>query len=237
MFKIAICDDEPEICEYLRTQVLDSLAAEDIDGSVRVFNDGLPLVNAYKNNTAEFDIILLDITMKQCDGLTAAKQIREYDKDVMIVFVTASAEYVFSGYEVRAFRYILKPELIHGFKRVFKECINELTKSNEAVFSFQSGNETVNVPLKEIFYFESDRRKISICCVSGKGYTFYGKLDNIEQQLKKLDFVRCHQSFLVNTKKILSIKGGDLTLSDGNVLPISKRRAKETNEAFLWAMR
>ncbi|MBQ2758422.1 MAG: response regulator transcription factor [Clostridia bacterium] len=237
MLKIAVCDDEPEICEYLRTQVLDFFAAEDIDGSVSIFNDGLPLVKTYEDGTADFDMILLDITMKQCDGLSAAKKIREYNCDVMIVFVTASAEYVFSGYEVRAFRYILKPELLHGFRRVFSECVAELTKKDESVFSFQTGADTVSIPLREILYFESDRRKISIVCPNDREYTFYGKLDNIENQLKKLDFVRCHQSFLVNTKKILSLRGTELALVNETVIPVSKRRAKETSEAFLWAMR
>ncbi len=237
MLKVAVCDDEPEICEYLKAQVLDFFADGDVDGNVSVFNDGLPLVRAYEDSVADFDMILLDITMKQCDGLSAAKKIREYNSDVMIVFVTASAEYVFSGYEVRAFRYILKPELLHGFRRVFGECVAELTKKDESVFSFQTGADTVSIPLREILYFESDRRKISIVCLNEKEYTFYGKLDNIENRLKKQDFVRCHQSFLVNTKKILSLRGTKLSLVNETEIPVSKRRTKETSEAFLWAMR
>ena len=237
MLKIAVCDDESEICEYLRTQVLDFFAEEDLDGCVSVFNDGLPLVKCYEDAAADFDMILLDITMKHCDGLSAAKKIRQFNQDVMIVFVTASAEYVFSGYEVRAFRYILKPELLHGFRRVFGECVAELTKKDESVFSFQTGADTVSIPLREILYFESDRRKLKVVCLNEKEYTFYGKLDNIEHQLKKLDFVRCHQSFLVNTKKILSLRGTELAMVNETVIPVSKRRAKETNEAFLWAMR
>ena len=111
MIRIAVCDDEKEIRAYLTRRINDILAAEDIDGAVECFPDGQPLVEAYESRRAEFDLLLLDITMKTCDGLTAAKRIREYDRDVMIVFVTASAEHVFSGYEVRAFRYLLKPVL------------------------------------------------------------------------------------------------------------------------------
>ena len=174
--------------------------------------------------------------MKKCDGMTAAKLIRSLDSKVMIVFVTASAEFVFSGYEVRAFRYILKPELLHGFAGVFRECLAELTKSNEVRFTFQKASETVSLPLRDIIFFESDKRIINIETASEQ-YSFYGKLDDIEEQLKKQDFVRCHQSFLVNAKKIISVKINELTLQDGRSLPVSKRRAKETNEAFLWAMR
>lgn len=236
MLNIAICDDEKYICDFLRGSVTDCLAKADLEGSITVFDDGQPLVELYEQGKAGFDLILLDITMKKCDGMTAAKRIRAYDSKVMIVFVTSSAEFVFSGYEVRAFRYILKPELLHGFTGVFKECLQELTKSNEVRFTFQKASETVSIPLRDIIYFESDKRIINII-TNTEEYSFYGKLDDIEQQLKKQDFVRCHQSFLVNARKISSVKMNELTLTNSQTLPVSKRRAKETNEAFLWAMR
>lgn len=236
MLNIAICDDEKYICDFLRKSVIDCLAKADIEGNVTVFDDGQPLVDLYKDDKANFDMILLDITMKKCDGMTAAKIIRSVDSKVMIVFVTSSAEYVFTGYEVRAFRYILKPELLHGFTGVFKECLDELTRSNEQRFTFQKASETVSIPLRDILYFESDKRIITIRTLNEE-YSFYGKLDNIEEQLRKQDFVRCHQSFLVNAKKISSVRMSDLTLTTGKIIPVSKRRAKETNEAFLWAMR
>ena len=236
MLNIAICDDEKYICDFLKGSVTDCLAKEDLEGSISVFDDGQSLVELYKSGRAGFDLILLDITMKKCDGMTAAKIIRSMDSDVMIVFVTNSAEFVFSGYEVRAFRYILKPDLLHGFTRIFKECLQELTKSNEVRFTFQKASETVSIPLRDIIYFESDKRIINI--ITGtEEYSFYGKLDAIEEQLKKNDFVRCHQSFLVNAKKITSVKVNELTLNNAAAIPVSKRRAKETNEAFLWAMR
>lgn len=237
MISIAVCDDERAICDYLRASVTDILAEADLDGKVTIFNDGLPLCRAYEEGAADFDLIFLDVTMKNCDGFTAAKRIREFDRNVMIVFVTASAEYVFSGYEVRAFRYLLKPELKNGFAGVFKDCLRELTKADEVRFSFQVGGETKSVPARDILYFESDRRKVSIHCMGGREFSFYGKLDEVEQTLKKHDFVRCHQSFLVNALKIVGIKQNEMELVSGDVLPVSKHRAKETNEAFLWALR
>lgn len=237
MISVAVCDDEKTTREYIKSAVVDQLAAADIDGKVTLFDDGEPLCAAYADGTADFDLILLDITMKRCDGMKAAKKIREYDQNVMIVFVTASAEYVFSGYEVRAFRYILKPELMHGFAGVFRECLNELTRSNEIRYSFRTATESVSVPVRDILYFESDRRIITVHCAAGREYSFYSKLDTVQEELKNADFVRCHQSYLANAKKITAVRSGELTLDGGITLPVSKHRAKETNEAFLWAMR
>ena len=91
--------------------------------------------------------------------------------------------------------------------------------------------------MRDILFFESDRRKVRLVAAGGREETFYDKLDNVEERLKKEDFVRCHQSYFVNARKIDTIRGGELVMSDGSVLPVSKHRAKETNEAFLWAMR
>lgn len=237
MISVAVCDDEKAVREYIREAVLNSLAEMDLDGRVTEFDDGEPLCAAYENGTADFDLLLLDITMKRRDGLSAAKRIREYDRNVMIVFITASAEHVFSGYEVRAFRYLLKPELAHGFAGVFRECVAELTKSNEVRYTFRTVSEQISLPIRDILYFESDKRKVTVRCVSGKTFSFYAKLDAVQAELKNRDFVRCHQSYLVNAKKILSVRSAELELDGGAVLPVSKHRAKETNEAFLWAMR
>ncbi len=236
MLNIAVCDDEKYICDFLHKSIIDCLTKTELEGRVTVFDDGSRLTEHYRSGRPPFDLIFLDITMKECDGMTAAKFIRSLDSKVMIVFVTSSAEYVFSGYEVKAFRYILKPELLHGFSRVFYECIDELTQSDEARFTFQRSSETVSIQLSNILYFESDKRIINII-TNGEEYSFYGKLDDIEEQLKKQDFVRCHQSFLVNAKKISAVKQNEISLITGKTLPVSKRRAKETNEAFLWAMR
>ncbi len=236
MLNIAICDDEKYICDFLHKSISDCLAKTDIDSRITVFNDGSRLAEHYQSGQPPFDLIFLDITMKECDGMTAAKIIRAIDSKVMIVFVTSSAEYVFSGYEVKAFRYILKPELLHGFARVFSECLNELTNSSELRYTFQRSSETVSLPLSSILYFESNKRIINVK-TGNEEYSFYGKLDDIEAELKKHDFVRCHQSFLVNAKKINAVKQNEISLITGKSLPVSKRRAKETNEAFLWAMR
>ncbi len=237
LLRIAVCDDEPEVCNLLHDKIADCLAKWDIDGETQLFSDGEPLAALYENGKGHFDLIFLDITMKGCDGLTAAKRIRSADKDVMIVFVTASAEYVFSGYEVRAFRYLLKPELLNGFNNVFKECVTELTRSNDMRFVFRNGADSMSLPVREILYFESDRRKITVHTVSNDEYSFYGKLDEVEEKLRNQDFVRCHQSFLINALKISSLTATGATLSDGTLIPVSKHRTKETNEAFLWAMR
>ena len=108
MLSVAICDDEPAVCREIEELLAGQLVRADLDGNTRVFPDGESLVRAYERGEADFQIVFLDIKMQAMNGISAAREIRRYDEKVLIVFITSSAEYVFRGYEVKAFRYILK---------------------------------------------------------------------------------------------------------------------------------
>ena len=105
MLKIAICDDEQPIRDYLK-----KLTQACTDADVYVFPDGETLLS----DQTDYDVILLDISLDQehgtdtFNGMDVARKIRERS-DAIIIFVTALKEYVFEGYDVGAFHYLLKP--------------------------------------------------------------------------------------------------------------------------------
>ena len=229
---VAVCDDEVQVRKELIARSADYFAYADIDGRFTEFADGESLLASYENGTADFQIVLLDIKMQDLNGISAAKALRA---DALIVFVTSSAEYVFRGYEVKAFRYVLKTEISHAFRKILEECVAELCATAQT-YTFRSGTQDTAVRLADILYFESNRRQITLHTKQGT-HTYYEKLDTIEKQLRGKDFVRCHQSFLVNAKEIRTVKGDALTMSNGDALPISKSRREAVRKASLWAMR
>lgn len=233
MLKIAVCDDEKNICDYIEKRVTDYLAKIDENAEVSVFYDSAPLLEACKKSN-DFDIIFLDIKMKTINGVDCAKLLRENDVNSLIVFVTSSAEYVFSGYEVKAFRYILKTDLVNAFDRIFGECLTELKKNTDKVFPLKTTSVVKNIPLNDILYFESNKR-VLIVHTKGEDHSFYGKLDDIEEGLQNDNFIRIHQSFLVNAFKINSVSKTEVTLKNGDILPVSKSRATAVKEAYLWS--
>ena len=236
MLSIAICDDEKNVCEYIEKRTMECLARADEDADVQVFYDGSELFSACRENASIFDIIFLDIKMKTINGVECARLLREAGVQALIVFITSSAEYVFSGYEVKAFRYILKTDLINAFDRVFGECLTELHKSTTDFYIVKNASEVRNISLNDILYFESNRRVLIIYTTKGE-ITFYGKLDDVQKELEQKDFIRTHQSFLVNALKIKSVKKDSAELLNGVTLPVSKSRATAVKEAYLWAKR
>lgn len=236
MLKIAICDDEKNVCDYIEKRTRDYLAKVDEDGELAVFLDGAPLIRSCEENPSSYDIIFLDIKMKTVNGVDCAKHLRDLGVEALIVFVTSSAEYVFSGYEVKAFRYILKTDLVNAFDRIFGECLGELSKSVDSFYTVKTASSVKNIPLNDILYFESDRR-VLIVHTKNDEYSFYGKLDRVEKDLDGKDFIRTHQSYYVNARKIKSVEKDSVQLVNGEILPVSKSRASAVKSAYLWSKR
>ncbi len=236
MLTIAICDDEKKICDYIENRTTEFLAKNDLEAEVSVFYDGSELLKKCESNTQNFDIIFLDIKMKTLNGVECAKLLRDIGVNSLIVFITSSAEYVFSGYEVKAFRYILKTDLVNAFSRVFSECLLELKKLDTSFFTVKTSSSVKNIPLSDILYFESNKRLLNIH-TKNEVISFYEKLDNVENDLKEKDFIRTHQSYLVNAQKIKSVSKDSVLLVNGFSLPVSKSKATKVKDAYLWSKR
>lgn len=236
MLTIAICDDEKKICDYIESRTTEFLAKNDLEADVSVLYDGSELLKKCESNTQNFDIIFLDIKMKTLNGVECAKLLRDIGVNSLIVFITSSAEYVFSGYEVKAFRYILKTDLVNAFSRVFSECLLELKKLNTSFFTVKTSSSVKNIPLSDILYFESNKRLLNIH-TKNEVLSFYEKLDNVENELKEKDFIRIHQSFLVNAQKIKSVSKDAVLLLNDFSLPVSKSKATKVKDAYLWSKR
>ena len=78
----------------------------------------------------QFDLIYLGIEMRGQDGISAAKEIRQIDSNVLIVYVTSHSKYMLDSFEVRPFRFLLKPVNEKIFIDCFYKCIREIAKEN-----------------------------------------------------------------------------------------------------------
>ena len=156
--KIAICDDDKKLRKDLRHLIevqLDFMAfAYEIE---EYESENCILEHMDKN---EPDILFLDIEMPGMGGMDTAKVLRKFDKKVLIIFVTAYPDYVFQGYEVHAFHYILKPYKKEKIKEVLESAVKELSAQQEQFYMVQQKSGTLRLSIREITYFKSDRRNV-----------------------------------------------------------------------------
>ena len=107
-YRIAICDDEQNQIEYITSIVASWSAHEGHGCEIRTFASAEAFLFEYEEDKA-YDILLLDVEMKNMNGIKLAKRIRKDNNRAEIIFITSHFEFVGEGYEVDALHYLIKP--------------------------------------------------------------------------------------------------------------------------------
>ena len=233
--KIAICDDEIYFAGKLREILMQYLEERHIDFEIELFSSGREFVELGVE-MLQYQIIFLDINMKQMDGIETAKNVRAYTEESFVVFATAYIDYSLEGYQVGASRYILKNNL--NFREQIYECMDAITKKMKCfltrkIFRFQEGEKKIRI--ENILYIESKLHKLEFNILEHglATYTMYGTLNELENELEEYPFLRIHQSFLVNLKYIKCVTGYKVVLSNGQELTVPRARYKTVKDTFI----
>lgn len=226
---IAICDDEnieieyfSRICEKWSNKAGCSLKLSAYE-SAESF-----LFHYEKKGT--IDILLLDIQMKEMDGIQLARKIREEDDTIQIVFITGIPDYIGEGYEVEALHYLLKPVVEEKLIQVLDRAVAKREK-RERFLTFQRNGNTIRIAAGDIRYAEVQSHHITLYLTEGEEI-FYKKLSEMEEELGE-GFFKCHRSYLVSMACVCRITRTALILETGEEIPLSRRLYDEANQAFI----
>ena len=233
MLRIILCEDDNEYRETLR-KMISHVLFDKVEVSFECYKDGSELAKKLeKSEELVADFLFLDINMPELDGMSTAKILRKNQRDIKIVFVTLSDKYVFQGYEVHAYDYLLKPVSAERLEELFGRYFEEEKEDKKQCLVVSHRTKLERIPLKYVRYFLSDKRKIK--AVLEKPYEaveFYMKMSELEKRLKEASFLRCHQSYLVSLKRIKDWDGTGLVFVDGERIPVSKRYRNELKNVF-----
>lgn len=223
--KIAICDDRDDDRSALKAL----LEAYDQDFEIKEYGSGEELY-ADMGYVRECGIVFLDINMDDMDGLEAARQIKAECPKVHIVLVTAYVNYALDGYKVKASRFLLKDDLEQTLQECMDDILREIWQEERVVeFSFVEGN--MRLKVDDIIYIETSKHK-NVFYTQGQTFSIYRKMDELEDDLKGMGFVRIHQSFLINMKYIEKISSYVMILTTGKEISVPKSRYQEVKQQY-----
>lgn len=233
MMNIAVCDDEQFMLDQLSSLISANLLERRVSSySIQTFTDGTSLLNDNRN----FDLIFLDIQMNPPNGMETARQLRQMGNQSLLIFVTVLKELVFDAFEVQAYDYLLKPLDDNHFKRMMDRAFDHLKQKEEKTIIIQKGSSYQIVRLSEIVYGEVWGRKIYLHQKDGKIIDYYEKLENLEKHVDHR-FFRCHRSYLVNLDYVHGCSKGQVLLSQGSKIPVSRLREPDFAQALLRHMK
>lgn len=227
MVSIGICDDEAEVVKHIENLLFNIKAEKFIDVQIRSYTQGKDLLDEI-NEGIKFDLIYLDIQMDGKNGIELAKIIRQYDKNVLFIYISNYENYLKDLLEVEPFRFINKPVKVEVFRKYFDLAISKIL-NNEVYFHFRFNKEYYKVAVKDIVYFESKGRVIYISLYNDQKEQFYGRLNEIEERMEKVtsNFLRIHQSYLINYRYIKRLAFDEIELYNGEIFRISVERQKK----------
>lgn len=238
MFSILICDDDKVFVSQLKKAFEDFAYNNKIRAKIHSFYSSEEMGSEV---LASCDVAFLDIDFegKSYNGLDIARKIRSLKNDAVIVFITNYVEYAPAGYEVQAFRYILKDEIPQKLESSFSLVIEHL-KAVKGDIKIKVDGELVAIPLQDIFYIESMDHTL-IFHVERKGrdkknqYSCYSTLSEMESNLTNRGFLRIHKSYLVNMEHIKKLSCNDALLDNGVLLRVSSKTYSDTKKKYmLW---
>lgn len=233
MIKIAFCDDDVSILNELR-MLLDRYCADCSEEiNYTAFDSPLELLHEIEGGT-QYDILFLDIIMPGETGIDAAAEIRNYDKNVKIIFLTSSAEFAVQSYAVGAYFYLLKPICEDSFFGLMDSARSACEKEQNSSLIMRCKNGITRVELRKLEYCEVIHRTLLIHLTSGKVLESVGSLDDLESELEAHGgFLRVHRSYLVNLEYVQNLSYKGITMSCLTEIPIPRGKYKDIKNAFL----
>lgn len=229
--KAAVCEDEKDFAQRLSALAKELLREHSPE--TELFSDGRELLEAVLSGE-KFDLMFIDLNLENSDGMEIAARIRDVDKAVPIVFVTGIEDRAAEGYSVAAFDYIFKGELENKLPAVMERLCGEYFRKPLAVTG--TDNITRTLSPSELLFVESDGRG-TLWHTSEEKIKSSVPINKAASMLPQDGFVQIYRSVYVNISGIKRLSGDTAELSDGTVLPLSRRRRRETVAALMRSMR
>ena len=229
--QILICDDDKPFLELMHTKIKMILEDQEIPAAIHAYSS----IEAVPENILECsDLAFLDIDFQEEErsGIDLARMMRAAHHDTIIIFVSNYIEYAPEGYEVQAFRYVLKSEVPQKLEQYVAQAISK-QKSVRQTMQISVAGEKITVLLSDVLYFESQGHTVLTHLCNEQTYRFYASLGKLEQELESKGFLRIHKGFLVNMAYIQQFKSSGAVLSGNILISVSAKSYAEKKQRYL----
>lgn len=230
LIRIGVCDDSPEFLQLAVDMVEKWSSQSGTMVEVHRFDNGDALLD--QNAVTHMDIVFLDIIMPLQNGIDTAKELRQSDTAVKIIFLTSSAEFALDSYEVKASGYLLKPVSFEKVKELLDECSISFAKEPENItlkttFGYQK------IYFHDIEYAEAQNKKVVLYLRNGKTVEVLETMRFLEERLgKNASFFKCHRSYLVYMPSVANFNMMEIVTMSKRRVPIARGYGKAFKEAY-----
>lgn len=232
MIKAAFCDDDINVLGEMQVFFDRYRRERNREIVYTAFHSPIELMAEIERG-ARFDVLFLDILMPGENGLETAAEIRAYDHNVKIIFLTSSPEFAVQSYTVEAYFYQLKPLRWESFSRVMDSVLEQCEQEQETSLILRCKSGITRLDLRCLEFCEVIHRTLLFHLSSGKVLESTGSLDELSCRLAPWGcFLRLHRSYLIHLGYVQSISYRTVTMSSLAQIPIPRGKYNEIKDAF-----
>ncbi len=225
---IVLVDDDAAFVEDMRQALTRCLSGRRDGWVYTAFPDAKAFWRGYEAERP--DIVFIDVMLPGENGIEIAEKLHSMDVRPILVFVSSSADFAVHGYGVNALRYLLKPVTDTALDNVLEACRKRLCTRRDDILPIRGRGGSRRIPLADITHLESSNRQVLVH-LEGETATCSGKLADYLPLLSER-FLQVHKSFIVNLDHAAWLRSGEITLDNGQKVPVSRRYRDLAVERF-----
>ncbi|MEG0763212.1 MAG: LytTR family DNA-binding domain-containing protein [Oscillospiraceae bacterium] len=229
--KIAICDDDKDELGLI-SSILDEYKKErKLSMRCDAFNSATELLSFAKSGS--YDLYILDVIMPAINGMEVAQEIRKFDSDTCIVFLTSSPEFAVQSYRYKAQNYLLKPASHEQLYALLDTMLVQTRKPNESIV-VKTKNGMTRILFESLAFLEVMGKCLYFHLSDGNVRQAIASLTDFEDALlERPEFVRAHRSYIVNLMQTAELTSNELTMLTGEKVPVSRQNYTKVREAYV----
>lgn len=213
--RVAICDDEKEICEEIRKRLLSIKPVYEI----AIYYSGKELLQEKER----FQIVFLDVHMDDLNGMETAELLRERGMNEYIIFLSGYREYMSEAFKVRAFRFLNKPIEMECLKEAVLEAEREIASGKKLIIHVSGDIFIINK--KDIIYMEAFGDGTYIFLKKGEMIRTTETLKYWFDKVGTEDFFQVHRSYIVAYSHVKGLRKTEVEMDfSKETIPVSRRK-------------
>lgn len=232
MINVSVCDDSEYDIKQIQQELEKYSLKKRLQLTINAYSKPESLIYELEDGKIS-DIFILDVSMPGKDGFQLADEIRKYTSTSVILFLTSHEDMATRGYKSKALRYIIKMNLSRDIEEAMDCAVKELLKMNENTVMLHRYSDYWRIPYSEIISVTRISRQLVIDTSSHGELTDNRGITEFFEILNDSRFLFIDRSCFVNIDYISQISGYSLKLTNGQVLPISRRSLQNVKQTIM----
>lgn len=228
---IAVCDDRAGELNDIDGFLCAWEAERNLPLRRKLFQNPVELLDAVRRE--RFTLYLLDVLMPGINGMSAARELREFDRTADIVFLTSSPEFAWESYRVQALDYLLKP-VDRGLLFGLLDRLYRREQRPQEALVVKTGAAVLRIPFSELSFVEVIGKRLYFNMTDGAVREATGSMKNYESQLlSHPEFMRVHRSYIVNMFQAEELSSSHVRTFSGKCVPVSRLLYPKLQEDYI----